>query len=151
MHGSNKLEFSRITPYTFLGTNMCCQGHFDAKLVKKGIEAEISLEYDNMDTPRGIKYFLWLPTRDHTAPSLEALRIGTAALSELIKNKVKTYVHCKQGHGRSPTLVAAYLILQGKNWKESVRFIKKKRPSIHLTDSQVKTLVKFEKMIKKSI
>ena len=67
-------------------------------------------------------------------------------MSEFVKNKVKTYVHCKQGHGRSPTLIAAYLILQGNGWKESINFIKKKRPSIHLTNAQVKALIKFEKL-----
>lgn len=148
MHGSNRLEFSRITPYIYLGTNMCCQVHFDARLAKKGIEADISLEYDSIDTPRGVKYFLWLPVKDHTAPSIETLKIGSAALTELMKNKVKTYVHCKQGHGRSPTLIAAYFILQGKNWESSVNYIKRKRPSIHLTKSQVSILRKFEKIIK---
>lgn len=124
---------------------MCCQGHFDARLVKKGIEADVSLEYDSIDTPRRVRYFLWLPVRDHTAPSLETLKIGSTVLCELVKNKVKTYVHCKQGHGRSPTLVVAYLISQGKDWESSIEFIKRKRPSIHLTKFQVKVLKKFEK------
>lgn len=150
MHGSNKFEFSKITPCIFIGTNMCCQGHFNAKLVKKGIEADISLEYDSIDTPRGVRYFLWLPVRDHTAPPLETLKVGAAALSELVKNKIKVYVHCKQGHGRSPTLVAAYLILQGNDWESSVEFIKRKRPGIHLTESQVKALKRFEKITGKN-
>lgn len=148
MHDTSKLEFSKITPYIFLGTSMCCQEHFDAKLIKRGIRADISLEYKHIDAPHGTGYFLWLPTKDHKAPSLKILKLGADALDELVKSKIKTYVHCKQGHGRSPTLVTAYFILNGKSWKEAFKFIKSKRPSVHLTKAQVKALRNFGKKFK---
>ncbi|MBI1871975.1 dual specificity protein phosphatase family protein, partial [Candidatus Collierbacteria bacterium] len=59
----------------------------------------------------------------------------------------KTYVHCTHGHGRAPTLVAAYLIKKGKSTKDALDFIKSKRPSIHLDDPQVDALIEYEKSI----
>jgi len=64
-------------------------------------------------------------------------------LQKLVAMKKKVYVHCKNGHGRAPTLVAAYFVKQGKSVDEALATIKAKRPSIHLKDIQRKTLEKF--------
>jgi len=59
----------------------------------------------------------------------------------------KVYVHCQYGHGHSPTLVAAFLISQGKTVTEAVDTIKAARPEIHLEDVQLKALEKhYEKI-----
>ena len=50
--------------------------------------------------------------------------------------QTNVYVHCKNGHGRAPTLVAAYLTRKGKPPAEAEAFIKSKRPSIHLEEAQ---------------
>lgn len=147
-HKMRKLEYSKITPYIFIGTNMCCQTHFDGDLTRKGIEADISLEYEHMDRPWGIKYFLWIPTKNHTAPSIKLLKLGANALKQLVDSKTKTYVHCEHGHGRAPTLVAAYFILTGKTLEEAIDSIRRKRPSIHLEKVQIEALKKFERWVK---
>ncbi|MDP2656596.1 MAG: hypothetical protein Q8P11_03485 [bacterium] len=49
------------------------------------------------------------------------------------------------GHGRAPTLVAAYLIKKGKRAVNAERFIKLKCQSIHLNNAQQKTLEDFSK------
>ncbi|MBI2107088.1 dual specificity protein phosphatase family protein [Candidatus Woesearchaeota archaeon] len=142
-------EYSRITDYIYLGTNQCCIKHsFARKLIRNGIEADISLESENIDAPFGAKYFLWLPVKDHTAPTQKQLLIGAKTLKGFIENKIKVYIHCKRGHGRSPTLVAAYFILQGKTAKEAIEIIRERRPSIHLRGSQIKSLKNFEKRLK---
>ena len=79
-------------------------------MIKKGIKADISLEKEKLDAPFGVDYFLWLPTKDHTAPSQDQLKAGVKFMDELIKNKIKIYIHCQRGHGRAPVLVAAYFI-----------------------------------------
>lgn len=147
-HKTSELEYSQITPYIFIGTNACCQTHFDEDLLKRKIEADISLEYERIDTPWGVKYFLWVPTENHTAPTENQLALGAKFLKQLVDNRIKTYVHCEHGHGRAPTLVAAYFILTGKSLEESVSIIKKRRPSIHLEKVQIKALKNFEKMVK---
>ncbi len=47
-------EYSKITEYIYIGTNQCCQMHFKKSLLKKGVNADISLEKENLDTPYGV-------------------------------------------------------------------------------------------------
>ena len=142
-----KFNYNKITPYIYLGTNNCCEIHFDRNLLKKGITADISLEKDRIDNPKGVTFFLWLPVKDKTAPKLDQLFIGATTIAMLTEMQHKVYVHCKNGHGRAPTMVAAYLIWTGKTPKEALDIIKKKRPEIHLEASQKKILEKFYQSI----
>lgn len=143
-HGKLIFEYNKITPNIYIGSNMCCQTHFKSSLLKKGITADISLEGEKQDYPFGVKYYLWLPTPDHTPPSQEQLEIGVNFIRELLKNKIKIYIHCQRGHGRAVTLTAAYLITKGMTPKEAIKFIKNKRPSIHPNPKQIKALEKFQ-------
>lgn len=141
-------EYNKITPYIYIGTNMCCQTHFNQKLVRKGIKADISLEEKKLDQPFGVKYYLWLPTKDHKAPSIQQLIIGSNFIKDLVDKKISVYVHCQNGHGRAPSLIAAYFVLNGKSAEEAFNLIKKKRKSIHPNKYQIAQLKKFEKKIK---
>ena len=141
--GQPDFEYSQITDDIYIGTNQCCTVHMDDELLEAGIVADISLEKENLDHPFGAEFFLWLPTTDHTAPTAAQLHVGVNAIYELIAQEKKIYVHCKNGHGRAPTLVAAYLISQGRSVEESIAYIAQKRPSIHLEDSQKEALVAF--------
>lgn len=141
------LEYSYITNGIYIGTNQCCQTHFDEKLKNEGIEADISLEEEQVDTPFGAQFYIWIPIKDHTAPTSEQLEFGVATLEKLVAMKKKVYVHCQNGHGRAPTMVAAYLIKKGKGVEEAIDFIKTKRPSIHLEKVQRESLEKFSKTI----
>ena len=85
----HELDYSRITPSIFLGTNACCHSHFDKMLLKKGIKADISLEKERLDSPLGVDYFLWLPVKDHKAPKQKQLLLGAAAIDVLASNKIK--------------------------------------------------------------
>ena len=131
---------------------MCCQMHFDKQLLKKGVRLDISLEGERIDRPYGIDYYLWLPTRDKTAPSIEKLRMGVHAMNVAIGAKEKVYAHCKNGHGRGPTMVAAYLIKhKNMSTKEAIAFLKKKRPEIHPETTQRKQLEKWKKICRSGV
>jgi len=82
-------------------------------LFRKGVRADISLEEIKIDTPTGVDYFLWLPTKDHQAPTEDKLALGVQTLDFFIKRKIKVYIHCQRGHGRAPTLFVAYLVRNG--------------------------------------
>jgi protein tyrosine phosphatase len=140
-----ELEYNEITDGIFIGTNQCCQTHFDKKLSKEGITADISLEEDRRDAPFGVDFYIWMPVQNHTAPEHEQLEFGVSVLEKLVSIGKKIYVHCKNGHGRAPTLVAAYLIKKGKNPAEAEAYIKSKRPTMHLEDVQREALVDFSK------
>jgi len=143
-----KLEYNAIADGIYIGTNQCCKTHFDEKLKQQNITADISLEKNRLDAPFGVDFYIWIPVQNHTAPKHEQLEFGVSVLEKLISMDKKVYVHCKNGHGRAPTLVAAYLIKHGKNPAEAEAFIKSQRPSIHLEDVQRQTLFTFAKAIK---
>lgn len=141
-------EYSQITDHIFIGTNQCCQPHFAEELLSKGIKAGISLEEDRLDTPFGVQYYLWLPVPDYTAPTYKQLLIGATTLKNLVDNDIKVYVHCKRGHGRSPTLVSAYFILEGMTATQAIRKVREKR-AIHLKRTQIRALREFERTLSK--
>lgn len=144
MVGHKGFDYDQITDEIFIGTNMCCQYGFSKELLSKGVRADISLEENRTDAPGGVDYFLWLPTENGKAPSPKDLEIGINFLDSLVKKRVKTFVHCKNGHGRAPTLVAAYFIMQGMTIQKAIDFIASKRPVIHFTESQRRALREFE-------
>jgi len=140
-----ELEYNEIIDGIFVGTNQCCQTHFDEQLKNQGIMADISLEEDRLDAPFGVDFYVWMPVKNHVAPTENQLDFGVSVLQKLVAMDKKIYVHCKNGHGRAPTLVAAYLVEKGKSPEEAEVFIKTKRPTIHLEEVQRQALREFSK------
>jgi protein-tyrosine phosphatase len=148
--GGNDFDYNQITDEVFIGTNMCCQSGFSQELLSKGVRADVSLEKDRTDAPSGVDYFLWLPTENHTPPNPKELEIGVKFLDFLIGNKIKTFIHCKNGHGRAPTLFAAYLISRGMEVQDAIALIASKRLGINITESQMKALHEFKARLVKN-
>lgn len=138
-----ELEYNYIADGIYIGTNQCCQTHFDEKLRKEGITADISLDGEQVDMPFGVEFYVWIPVKNHAAPTQVQLDFGVSVLEKLVALKKKIYVHCQNGHGRAPTLVAAYLIRQGKTPAEAIDYIASKRPTIHLEEVQRSALETF--------
>lgn len=136
-----QFEFSKITDNIYLGTNLCCleKSHIQI-LLDLGVTAEINLEDNHQDSAPDVPIYLSLPTADKTAPSEDQLRAGVNLIDQMVKLNKKIYVHCQYGHGRSPTLIAAYFISQGKSVDQAVQLIKQARPEIHLEEAQSKAL-----------
>lgn len=143
-----QFDFNQITDEIYLGTNSCCTMHFEKNLLDKDILADISLEAEKIDQPFGVNSYLWLPTIDHAAPTMEALALGTQMMTFLINNKKKVYVHCQNGHGRAPTLVAAYFMSQGLSLDKAIKKIRTKRREIHIEPVQKATLELFAENVK---
>ena len=145
-HSNNhNIDFSAITQNIFIGTNLCCQEHFEKSLLTQGILADISLEEKKVDSPIGVQYYLWLPVKDCEPPSEKQLLLAVHTLKFFDQQGIKIYVHCKNGHTRAPTVVAAYLISLGKTTQEAIKFIKEKRITSHPTENQIRALKDFEK------
>ncbi len=144
----HRLEYDQIDKYIYVGTNACCISHFDTSLKKLGVKADISLEENRIDSPYGVDYYVWLPTKDHHAPPIRELLFGVYSLDYFLKSGIKTYVHCKEGHTRAPTLVAAYYIYKGMPVEWALQFVKQKRPASHITPQQVKALKAFDKFLR---
>ncbi len=138
------MNYSQIAPWLYLGTNLCCSMHAE-KLEAIGAEIDISLEEERIELPGKMQMFVWLPVADHAAPAKEQLSIGTAVLREAEEKGIRAYVHCRNGHGRSPTLVIAYFISKGMPYDEAYALVAEKRPEIELTEVQRQALCEFEK------
>ncbi len=150
-HKHIALSYNKITDFLYAGNNMCCQTHFEIELLAKGITADISLELERLDNPQGVSYFLWFPWAEDTAPSIGLIKLALRIIDNLEEQKVKTYVHCKNGHGRTSTLLAAYFIYkQGLSVNEALTTVKERRPSMHLNQVQKDFLGDFTKALKES-
>ena len=148
-HEHNKISYNKIEDLIYAGNNMCCQTHFEMELLSKGITADISLEAERLDNPQGVKYFFWFPWIEDTAPSSELINLALDVLDDLLKQNIKTYIHCKNGHGRTTTFLTSYFIKKLKiTSEEALGSVKEKRPSGHLNDVQKAFLKKFEVSVK---
>lgn len=144
----NNCTLSQITDQIFIGSHLPGQRHWEA-LISMGISADIDLEFEHTERPRGIEIFLWLPTKDYHAPTQTQLLTGARLIKDLVSQGKKVYVHCKLGHSRSPSLVAAYFIMNGDSPQKAFQKIKDKRPQVHLETSQEEALEEFATFLKK--
>jgi len=147
--GRPPFEYNRITDNIYIGTNMCCQMHFDKDLSDKGITADISLEAEKVDQPFGVDFYTWIPIKNHEAPTMEQVELFISTLEKLLSEKKKVYVHCKNGHGRAPTMVAAYFIYKGMSAARAITKVKERRPSIHLDEAQKEFLERYSEKLGK--
>lgn len=148
-HPETPTEFSEITDQIAIGTNMCCGVHAQ-QLVDRGFTADIDLEEERQELPPSLPAYLWLPVKDHEAPTQDQLALGTAFMQAAIDRGAKVYVHCRVGHGRSPTMVAAYFIIQGMTTEEAIHRIQERRPEAHPEAQQVDALREFERSVRAS-
>ncbi|PIR05147.1 MAG: hypothetical protein COV57_00685 [Candidatus Liptonbacteria bacterium CG11_big_fil_rev_8_21_14_0_20_35_14] len=137
-------EYNQIDESLFIGTNICCLVHFKQELLDKGITADISLEADKLDLPFGVESYLWLPTPNNQISKPNQLDLGVRHIEQLVNQNRKIYVHCQFGHGRGPSLIAAYYIYKGLSVDEAIAKIKSKRPSVHLKQNQYQGLKDFQ-------
>lgn len=158
MNNNHQLvQFNQITDLIYIGTNLCCTAIPHIKiLLDLGIKADIDLEEERQEQTPNIDTYLWLPVKDHYAPTQEQLDIGVAVIAGLVKNNKKVYIHCKNGHGRGPTLLAAYFIYassekssarfisKGMSVEEAIAKIKSKRSEIHIREVQIEALNIFK-------
>lgn len=141
-------DYDQINDEVFIGTNMCCQFGFNKELLTKNVRADISLEELRVDAPIGVDYFLWLPTIDQESPAPDKLTLGVMLLDFLLSRKIKVYIHCKNGHGRAPTLFVAYLIKRGMEVSEAMKYLQSKRPAVHLSSAQFEGLRIYKNSLK---
>jgi len=145
-HKHIQLSYNQVDDFIFAGNNLCCQSQFDKELLSKGIYADISLEAERMDNPRGVKYFFWFPWKEDTAPAIELINLALRIVDDLISQSTKMYVHCRNGHGRTTTFLAAHFIVKkGVSADEALAMVKERRPSAHLNGVQEAFLREFEK------
>lgn len=73
----------------------------------------------------------WIPTPDYVAPSLADIDRAIAFIEDMSRAGRVTYVHCKAGKGRAPTVVMCYLMkTMNIGPREAQDYIVARRPNI---------------------
>jgi len=141
------VEYSKITEQIYLGSDLCspevCKLHGPV-FAQLGITTEISLTAELKDTPTDMVTYCWIPVVDNMAPSVDQFDLGTQIINTVVNQGGKIYIHCRLGHGRSPTMLAAYFIrFKGLSDKQALEFVQKGRSEAHPTQVQLEALEKY--------
>ena len=141
--GAPLRSISQITPQLHVGGQYLKRGW--PKMAARGIGAVVNLraEFDDAQAGLAPDHYLYLPTVDDQAPSLEQLQQGVIFITQQIDRGRGVYVHCNAGASRSPTMVAAYLVSTGFSPNESWDYIRKVRPFILPKKEQVEIVERF--------
>ncbi len=130
-------KHSQITHQLYVG------GQYGLKMTPKlkqfGITAIVNMRKKSIHPKNFVDGFayLHLPTSDWHAPTLENLEKGVTFIKNSLDQGGKVYIHCRLGEGRGPTMALAYLVSTGLTFEDAFLSVKKVRPFIRLTRSQV--------------
>lgn len=134
------MDVSRVSENVYVGTNACCQTHYARLLLDQGIAHDLSLEGESVDAPYGVDSYLWLPTPDHMAPTRQTLDLGVAYVGNVIRHGGKVFIHCTNGHGRAPTMAAAWFVTRGQTVEQAIETVRRGRKEIHIEPAQLEAL-----------
>lgn len=145
---SHEFDYSKVNEQIYIGSDLCkggvCLIHGE-EFKAIGVSVELNLSQENNELPpKDIETYAWIPVVDGYSPTQTQLDTGTAIMHEAIKDGKIVYVHCKNGHGRSPTMVVAYLIrFDRMSLDAAKKLVEEKRPEVHIEDTQIKELIEF--------
>lgn len=135
--------------YCTITADLCVGGQINAAgwrwLAARGITGVVNMRSEFDDAAHGIApdAYIWLPTPDDHAPTMQQLRSGVGFISQVIQQGGKVCVHCASGVGRAPTMAAAYLISTGMRVEEAIALIRQVRPFVKPTEPQLGILEQF--------
>lgn len=141
--GAPTLRFSRLNGSVFVGGQYNRRGW--GRLAKRGMTAAVNMrgEYDEQKEGFAPSSYCHLPTVDNHAPTLEHLRKGVEFIHQELAAGGKVYIHCWEGVGRAPTMLAAYLVSTGLKPSEAWAQIKAIRPFIRPSTVQIQQVDLF--------
>jgi len=111
-----------------------------SRLRSEGIDAIVDLRSEYRDNEKLIKelgmQFLHMMIDDGRCPTFEQLeRIFDFSNSILDEGK-KILIHCQNGCGRSPMVIAAILAVRGMKIPDAVGLVKDRQPIVGFSDEQ---------------
>lgn len=136
---------SQITPQLHVGGQYKKRGW--PRLAARGITAVVNMRIEFDDRKAGIapERYLYLPTVDDDAPSLEQLHEGMVFIRQETAAGGSVYVHCGAGVGRAATMAVAYLIGAGLPPAEAWTAIRRVRPFVRPSRVQLEQIEQFAK------
>lgn len=140
MSGAPTERFTRVTRQLHVGGQYSRKGW--VTLARRGITAAVSMrgEYDDRGEGFLPPRYLHLPTVDNHAPTLDHLKQGIQFIQDELERGGQVYIHCWEGVGRGPTMLAAYLVSTGMKPSEAWAKIRAVRPFIRPTLPQIEQI-----------
>jgi hypothetical protein len=134
---SDEGPISEIVPGVYLGCRLFSsdRGIFQSKGIASTLD--LTAEFSEPAFVRVLDGYRCLPVLDTDAPSPEQLRAGADWIERRIE-RGSVFVHCALGHGRSATMVAAFLLKSGvaASAEGAVALVREHRPKIGLHPKQ---------------
>jgi protein tyrosine phosphatase (PTP) superfamily phosphohydrolase (DUF442 family) len=143
LSGAPICSVSQITPHIHVGGQYRRRGW--PRLAARGVTAVIDMRVEFDDEQAGIAppRYLYLPTVDDHAPSLEHLRQGVAFIDQEIARGGGVYIHCASGVGRAATMAAAHFVHSGMTPEQAWARIRQVRPFVRPAKVQIEQLERF--------
>jgi len=140
IRGAPTEHFTRVTPQLHVGGQFSGKGW--AILARRGVTAAVNMRSEYDDRGEGLlpSRYLHLPTVDNEAPTLDQLRQGIRFIYDELEQNGQVYIHCWEGVGRGPTMLAAYLVSTGLKPSAAWAKIKAVRPFIRPTVVQIERI-----------
>ena len=119
-----------------------------AGLPSLGIAGLVSLTESPLDRDavslRGLEY-LHLPVRDFGAPSVEAVRTFVDFVRRVRAERGGAVaVHCGSGLGRTGTMLACFLVSEGRSARQAIADVRRLRPGSIETSGQERAIGVWE-------
>jgi atypical dual specificity phosphatase len=115
-----------------------------------GITAVVSLTESPLDqavvSRMGMKY-RHIPVRDWRPPTLDQIRDFVAFVDETSREGGAVLVHCHAGLGRTGTMLAAYLVSQGRDALDAIAEVRSRRPGSIETEEQEDAVIAYERAL----
>lgn len=110
---------------------------------------DLAGEFSEVTSLRECDRYQSLPILDATAPNLEQLHFAVTWLQDCTK-RGSVYVHCALGHGRSATVIIAYLLATGsvRDYSEGIARLQTLRPGVKLNTTQIKSLQAWTEVLR---
>lgn len=138
----DRVNFDRITELVYVGSRLATLDDYH-RVRAQGVRACVDMKMEGCDT-WPFDAFLWLPTPDHEAPTIQHLHLGMAFLRQCEQQKMACFVGCLAGVGRSSTLVLAHLLSTAfaeKGVEEALAFLCARRSCANPNRPQVASAV----------
>lgn len=149
--GSPGPDLSWITD--LVGVSGTLQPRHIPALADMEVRSIIDLREEGKDDPEllakhGIR-MLHLPTTDKYSPSQSSLLAGAQWIHNEVQFKRKTVVHCKEGVGRSISVLCCALMLDGFSLEAAINLSRNKRWGVALNKHQISGLREFVTRLEK--
>jgi protein-tyrosine phosphatase len=127
-----------VAPNLFLGRRLTA---VEAAPFTRAAVLDLAAEFSEARPFRTPNCYLSLPVLDATAPTPEQLNRAVEWVAQQLANR-PVFVHCALGHGRSASVLIAYLLHTGTvaTVRDGLRQVRQLRPGVGFSPSQRRAL-----------